>query len=412
MGTRNYSTLPPVCAVLALACAGVLLVLEQPATGDCPAPAPAQARLAPAASAQFEPVIGATLEVRRSVSPPLAEFVPCGEVRDGDGQGIGSLVIVHRLGDERCEVGVSDAAGRFEWPSASLGGELWVEHAHWVCVRGARVDAPEEAQARTLIVAPATTLRGEVHSAGVRLPHARVGVLLDGAGAAAPLWPGASATTREGGAFEVAGIPRGVRLSVRVSCAGFSARSFELDSAPEHGVELELEPLRADFGVLRGMVLTHVGAPADEHTSVVWGRAGTRCRSDGSFELALRFDPGDAPIVVSARGASPVCTRPAWEHVSSGLALELRAGPPLEGLVGWIRDSDGASELKGLVVELHRETPAGAPLARVRSDAAGRYEFRGLEHGEYWVRAVRGGASASAGPISSGGRAPELVISR
>ena len=199
---------------------------------------------------------------------------------------------------------------------------------------------------------------------------------------------------------------------MRVSHAGFAARGFAFETAPERFVELELEPLCAEFGRLHGVVLTHAGAPAEEHTFVVWGRDGTRCAADGSFELPLRHDPGDAPIVVRAHGATESRTAPAWEHVRSRRAIELRQGPPLEGLVGWIRRADGASELKGSVVELHRDAARGQPLARTRVDANGRYEFGGLERGEYWVRAESAGLAASVGPVPSGGRAPELIISR
>mgnify|MGYP001256344118 CR=1 FL=1 len=412
MGSRTVSLLAPTCAGLAFLCAGVLLALDDPQASGAATRAPLHVAPTRAGLEQVEELSRAPLDVERSALSSGTELRVSGAVVDLGGASVASLSLVRRSGDERVELGPCGADGRFAWPSEPSGGALWIEHPGWICVQGARVDAPAEASARTLVVARETAFFGRVSCAGVAAPKARVAVVLDRPDAAGPVWAGASGSTDADGRFELAGVPRGAPLSVRVSQSGCVARSFEFAAAPERFVELELEPLGAEFGRLRGLVLTHAGAPADQQTSVVWGRDGVRCNADGTFELALRHDPGDAPIVVRARGMSEAQVPPAWDHVRSGEPLELRQGPPFEDLVGWIRAADEASELKGCVVELRRQAPDGAPLARTRADANGRYEFRGLERGEYWVRAESGPASASVGPIPSGGRAPELFISR
>lgn len=403
--------LAPTCAALAFACGALLFALEGQAANETAAQASSRAGAdSPPGSPALE--LATSREAPRAATAFAFEPARRGVVLDQTGAGVGSLALVRQLGDERFELGPCGVDGGFEWPLESLCGELWVEHAGWVCVRGARVDAPARAHARQLVVARATTLRGRVSSAGAPVAHARVAVLLDRAERGAPQWSGARATASADGSFEIAGIPSQTPLSVRVSAADFASRGVQLEAAPERWLELELEPLGADFGHLRGVVLTHAGERADERTWVVWGSNGVRCLADGSFELALRHDPGEAPILVRADGVAPSHSAPAWEAVRSQRAVELRLGPPLELLVGWIRSVDESRELKGCVIELHASAPFTAPLARTRADANGRYEFRGLERGEYWVRAAWGDFEVSAGPIPSGGRAPELVISR
>jgi len=340
-----------------------------------------------------------------------------GRVVDLTGAPVHGVRVVAREADCERELGVADARGCFPWSSDVLAECLLVDDPKWVAVLTCDPRFARGGRARTIVVAPTATVRGVVVSNGIGVSSARVGLSVDLAELGSRFDPTLAPAPLElsrgvdaEGRFEFAAAPRIDALTLRASSRGFTPRAVELDLARLDGLAIELLPVPDTFGVLRGRIVRANGEAASSEASVTWGSNSVRANADGSFELALAIDPSGAPIEVRERGSTSASWPARLENLTSA-PVELALGPPLEALHGRIAVSDGA-RLKGCVVRLYRDADRTRLAKTTRVDAFGRYAFEGLEPGEYWLTANAEDVEASLGPIPSGRRADDWLISR
>lgn len=95
-----------------------------------------------------------------------------------------------------------------------------------------------------------------------------------------------------------------------------------------------------------------------------------------------------------------------------GLAVGSSSGAPAGGTAaGVVRNGATGQPVADVEVAIAFIGPEGAAqVGRVRSDARGRFEFRGLPDGRYLVQAVRDGVTYAAHAVISGGMPSEVVL--
>jgi hypothetical protein len=402
---------------------------------------PAESAIGPVAAGArpLDPTQGSKLEPRfdstRAAAAPEARRTPTssqgldsfalGEVVDLDGAPVPGVRLVGS-GEDRTALASSDENGRFAWPAASRAEVLLVDDPHWLTVLSCDLQSARTARERTVVVARVFTLRGRVLGDGRPLPRARVAL----AAGLEPLrarfdaslrvvleLPGRNADAE--GRFEFEAVPQLAHATLKASHEGFEALSQPLDGAPREPVSVELKALRARFGVVRGEVRRCDGTPADHSVYVTWGANGTRTDRGGRFELPLGDDPGADALRVNARGHVEREVRLALAQATAG-PLVLTLGPALEPLRGQLsREALQApaevskSAPKSCWVELYHDEHALAALARTRVGADGRFEFKDLVPGEYWLvaRPAQGRAPDRCGPFRTGRASAEASLS-
>ena len=389
-------------------------------------PSPDLARAARAPEADRSPTSSQALDLPAS-----------GAVVDVDGAPVRGVRVVES-GHDRTALASSDENGRFAWPAASRAEVLLVDDPNWLTVLSCDPRSARTARERTVVVARSFALRGRVLGDGRPLPRARVAL----AAGLAPLrerfdaslrvvleFPGRNADAE--GRFEFEAVPQLAHATLKASHEGFEPLSQPLDGVPREPVSVELKALRAHFGVVRGEVLRCDGTRADHSVYVTWGANGTRTDRGGRFELLLSDDPSADPLRVHARGHVEREVRIALAQATAE-PMVLTLGPALEPLRGQLsREAlQAPAEARGSVaksvpksapksvpksvwVELYRDEHAAAALARMRVGADGRFEFKELVPGEYWLlaRPAQGQTPARCGPFSTGRPSAEASLS-
>jgi protocatechuate 3,4-dioxygenase beta subunit len=225
--------------------------------------------------------------------------------------------------------------------------------------------APVGRMHRDFVLAPEASLTGRVlDDDGAAVPDARVTVSLTGPESSVLPERGVSinAMTDTDGAFRIAGLAGD---QYTVSASGGSTVTVELEPTETRNVELRMLPT----GVLRGRVVFQ-GRPI-AGVSVAAGDEVAVSQSDGTFVLA-RVPVGDVELKTTPyrRTSGPV-------HIEAG---DRNAAEIVVEQLGVIR---GVVRRRGVPVPFARVDIAGPSKAGVTTDAAGRYEARGLEPGKY-----------------------------
>jgi hypothetical protein len=364
----------------------------------------------------------ATPEALRSAAPSQGlDTSAFGVVVDLDGAPVRGVRLVSN-GGAPTPLASSDENGRFAWPAESGAEVLLVDDPDWLTVLSCDPRSARTARERTVVVARSFSLRGRVLGDGRPLPRARVAL----SAGLAPLrerfdaslhvvleFPGRNANAE--GRFELEAVPQLVNATLKVSHEGYEPLVHALDLASREPVTVELTALRARFGVVHGEVRRFDGSRADQGVYVTWGANGARTDRGGRFELLLRDDPSSEALRVFAPGHGEREVRLALAQATAG-PLVLTLGPALEPLRGQLSRETletRASVPKSLWVELYRDERAAASLARTRVGADGRFEFKGLLPGEYWLlaRPAEGPTLERCGPFPTGRPSVEASLS-
>ena len=305
----------------------------------------------------------------------------------------------------------SDGTFLIEGVPAGAGGEIVADGG----ARG-RAVVPVTAGATEpvrVILASTATLTGRVVDADTGRP-------IPGVRLVARAEDGDAFLARSGrdGRYALAGLPpRSYRL--RVDDEGYVPWSRQVAVAPGQGESQDVPLVRG--ARLTGRVVDEAGTPVENATVQVVGAGGNRLRAlvrrmraggpvetvrtarDGTFE-ANRLRPGGSQQVVvrhedfEDRTLGGIDLSPG--ATTSGVRVVLRRGLELKGLV---KDEEGRP-LGGVEVELRRPLrfrgrgggmavtmlgPGSLPARETSAD--GRFEFRGLEEGDYTLTARRPG---------------------
>lgn len=225
--------------------------------------------------------------------------------------------------------------------------------------------APVGRTHRDFVLAPEASVTGRVLDGdGAAVRDARVTVGLTGPEAFVLPERGisVSAMTDTDGTFQIAGLAAG---AYKVTTPGGSAVDVELEPTQTRNVELRVMPT----GVLRGRVMFQ-GRPI-AGVSVAAGDEVAVSQSDGTFVLA-RVPVGDVELKTTPyRRASGAVHIEAGDRNTAEIVVEQ---------LGVIR---GVVRRRGVPVPFARVDIAGPTGAGLTTDAAGRYEARGLEPGKY-----------------------------
>ncbi len=210
------------------------------------------------------------------------------------------------------------------------------------------------------------------------------------------------AETDDGGDFEIEGVDPG-KIQLRISAAGYQAKSLDEIEVPEGadltGLEIRLEPGAAAEGV----VTTADGRP------VIGARVGT-VESEGNRMLRLMRDSvttdGDGRYRLEGLATGPVSIEAQHDDYARTVRdTELKAGTNRldlafsggQSVSGRVLDAGGAS-LAGAFVELHPPGQRwGGPEATTGPD--GSFSIENVQDGSYELGATREGFAASSGEV-------------
>ncbi|MFT7678730.1 MAG: protocatechuate 3,4-dioxygenase beta subunit [Planctomycetota bacterium] len=181
----------------------------------------------------------------------------------------------------------------------------------------------------------------------------------------------------EKGKFEVEGLMAGT-WKIRVQAAGYGTGKEHEIRAPYEGV-LRVDLPRA--GALVGEVRTPDGGSAKgarvnvSHSSN--GNMNATAAKDGSFKVS-KVDPGSVSLVARLEGYAsslPLKLEVGADSTQEDLVLDLRAGARI---AGELHKDVGGKASRGVQLE-------GPSASSTKTDKQGRFEFTGLEPGDYKV---------------------------
>lgn len=311
---------------------------------------------------------------------------------------------------------VSDASGAFTFERPRAGGRIDLVGPGWTCLyRPEFQEAPGEREC-VLVVARSVTLGGRVldaegrgiESASVAVPlpfalRARFDAVLDGSSSV-------ERQTRTGpdGRFELSDVPVTTEVELVTSRPGFLDDRRPLPVFDELALAIVLARVPVGPERLLGRVLAPDGAPV-EGAWVGLGQSSTKSGPEGAFALELGADDGGGTLRAVKAGFQPAeLVLASGERPADPLVLEL--GPPPLAIRGRVLDAAGAP-VPGAEVWTDEETHfgyvsmeggemtvrVGATVEgllrddpwtfRVRTDASGRFELRGLLPRDYRLRA-------------------------